>query len=931
MRARASYSEHVRPASPENAGEGWTASFGFDHVKVLVVGRGPVRKEALEILSAAGTRQSGILLSEKDSVVFPRALSPELRLVGRHERVHRIPDYIGSGTMEKAERIEQIIEIANLHGYTHIFAGYGFMAEDYEFSRAAENAGLGFIGPSSRVALRAGAKDAAKTLARSLGVSVTPGVDNIAALTLLAQAGPGGEAAFLDEVARRFGLQPDSDWESLAIQQRAEKLIAAAASKREDLFSLQELQAQAEKVCGQIIKENPGQRLRLKHVGGGGGKGQRVIGSPGEAAQAVYEVLNESKATAPGANKNFLIEHNIESTRHIEIQLLGNGEWCIALGGRDCSLQMHEQKLVEISITQEMLEKTAEAYRADGLAVQSGVLREDLDLLREMEEQAEKFGQAVGLDSAATFESIVFGNRHHFMEMNTRIQVEHRVTEQVYSLRFRNPEHPQEWFDVDSLVQAMLLVAVHGPRLPRPERVARHPSGAEVRINATNDALQPHGGGIVLDWTPPIAGELRDDQGIGIPNPDTGAFMPYHLAGAYDSNAALIVTHGETREDNLMRMAEILRHMEIRGHDVMTNQPFLYGLLHWLLGCDAMARPATPFVRSYLAAVGALARCAGEMDLDTAWQALTRRAAERSPQAPQVLAAKTTLLLRPLKRLLASPHHLAGWLAPRRERRWEVVGGRVQWRQNPLEVLDQLYRFLCLEDRPGTSPEERIWAHDQQLLEEGLAFYAGLRGRLGKLSGGWPALRKRLETAAPPKGISPRLWQAARASHRGHQLGLEVLQLPILVGADAGFYGLRLDDKLEPIIPAAFRDEGLIPGLQRALAPPPPARSNQILAWTGGTFYSRPAPGAEPFVTECSHFQADYPVGILEVMKMFNPILAGFAGTITKVLNSGDAGIIVHKGQPLFEVEPDEPLAGESGKDDPAHRREKTMALMERI
>ena len=248
-----------------------------------------------------------------------------------------------------------------------------------------------------------------------------------------------------------------------------------------------------------------------------------------------------------------------------------------------------------------------------------------------------------------------------------------------------------------------------------------------------------------------------------------------------------------------------------------------------------------------------------------------------------------------------------------------------------MDVLDQLYRFLCLEDRPDTSAEERIWAHDQQLLEEGLAFYAELRGRLGTPNGGWPALRERLESATPPKGLSPRLWQAARASHRGHQLGLDLLELPVLVGADAGFYGLRLDDNLEPVIPASFQDEELVPGLHRALAPPPPARSNQIVAWSGGTFYSRPAPGAEPFVTAGARFQAGDQVGILEVMKMFNPVLAGFGGTITKVLVSGDAGIIVHKGQPLFDVEPDEPLAGDRGEDDPARRREKTMALMERI
>ena len=76
------------------------------------------------------------------------------------------------------------------------------------------------------------------------------------------------------------------------------------------------------------------------------------------------EVLAEVKATGVGDNKNMLLELNIEQTRHNEIQILGNGEWCVSLGGRDCSLQMHEQKLVEVSVTQEGLEHAiAQAQR----------------------------------------------------------------------------------------------------------------------------------------------------------------------------------------------------------------------------------------------------------------------------------------------------------------------------------------------------------------------------------------------------------------------------------------------------------------------------------------------------------------------------------------------------------------------------------------
>ena len=106
------------------------------------------------------------------------------------------------------------------------------------------------------------------------------------------------------------------------------------------------------------------------------------------------------------------------------------------------------------------------------------------------------------------------------MEMNTRIQVEHGVTELVYALRFENPDAPGEFFVVERLIEAMLLLCVHGPRVPRPVRVPRALSGVEVRINATNQALQPHAGGLIRSWTPAIPGELRFDQGIGAPNPD---------------------------------------------------------------------------------------------------------------------------------------------------------------------------------------------------------------------------------------------------------------------------------------------------------------------------------------------------------------------------------------------------------------------------
>src|SRR5512137_2840859 len=207
-----------------------------------------------------------------------------------------------------------------------------------------------------------------------------------------------------------------------------------------------------------MFKEHPRSRVRLKAIGGGGGKGQRILGGSlltlekatdkdiaaacADAPALVREVLSEVKATGVGDNKNVLIELNIEQTRHNEIQLLGNGDWCVSLGGRDCSLQMHEQKLLEVSVTQEGLAAAIAKAEKGGKKDEAQALKTDLDILKRMEDDAARFGKAVGLDSASTFECIVDRDRYYFMEVNTRIQVEHRVSELCYSLKFTNPDDP---------------------------------------------------------------------------------------------------------------------------------------------------------------------------------------------------------------------------------------------------------------------------------------------------------------------------------------------------------------------------------------------------------------------------------------------------------------------------------------------------------
>lgn len=926
----------AKGSAPCQAEGRWREQFRFDEVKVLIVGRGPIRLEAIQAFQRMGTQLCGMLLSEKDSVVYPRALAPELRLIGRNDRVHRIPDYAGTTAAEKAERIEQVLAIATAGAYTHIFAGYGFMAEDYEFIQAVERAGLGFIGPSTAVVRKVGAKDAAKALARKIGVSVTPGIDNIEALALLGKAGDRDGKAFLEALARQHDLPLDAGDAALPPETLAERVLEAARERRVELVTLAELSARAERAVAELLAQHPGRRLRFKHVGGGGGKGQRIVASVAETGPAVTEVLNEARASAPGDNRNFLIELNIDGTRHNEIQLLGNGQWCVALGGRDCSLQMHEQKLLEVSISEEMLATTAEAYIRAGRTVQAEVLRADLAVLREMEAQAARLGEAVGLDSASTFESITEGTTHYFMEVNTRIQVEHRVTEMVYCLRFSDPERPGESFIVDSLVEAMLWMAVHGPSLPRPERIPRHGSGAEVRINATNHALKPHAGGVVQYWSPPGEGELRDDQGIGIRNPDTEAFIPYQLAGAYDSNIALVVTHGAEREENFRRLAEILRLTDIRGLNLMTNLDFHCGLLHWMLGADPMVKPSTRFVAAYLAGVGALKQAGADLNLELAWETLSVRQTERGASAARALEAKRTLILRPLLRLYSHPHLLAGWLAPRAQRQFVLEDGRVVWRQNPIEVLSQLYHYLHLDPHAGDSPEERIWPHDQLLLDDGLAFYQALAGQMGGGKRSWPELDALLACHAPPPGIAVDTWAEVQAAHRGHQAGLELLKLPVLIGEESGFYGIQVNQRLEVDMPRAFDEEASAGPLRQALDEPSQARSNEIAAFTGGTFYARPSPEAPPYVSAGQHVEAGDVVGLLEVMKMFNPVRAEFAGTVARVLVQGETGQLVHgqlvhKGQILLELEPDVPIVHETESERQTRRRLKTEALLARL
>jgi len=220
----------------------WVRSFSCEDMTVLIVCRGPIRQEALDVFGEMGMSKVGILLSEKDSIVYPRALAPELRRIDP-SRVHAVQDYTGASKEERHERIAEIIGIAKDNGYDYIFAGYGFMAEDEEFVRSIEDAGLRFIGPCSHTVQAAGFKDEAKRTAEEVGVSVTPGV-NDATARLLLRKHPDRKA--LRKVAKEHGLSvPEIDDESLRFESVADAVLAAAYSA----FSLRSPWARASSIA----------------------------------------------------------------------------------------------------------------------------------------------------------------------------------------------------------------------------------------------------------------------------------------------------------------------------------------------------------------------------------------------------------------------------------------------------------------------------------------------------------------------------------------------------------------------------------------------------------------------------------------------------------------------------------------------------------
>ena len=274
--------------------------------------------------------------------------------------------------------------------------------------------------------------------------------------------------------------------------------------------------------------ERVGYPILLKAAGGGGGKGMRRV----ESRAALDEAFRAAEREAKGAfaDGRLLVERLIERARHVEIQVLGDGADAVALGERECSLQRRYQKVVEEAPSAGIAEATRAALVRDAVAL----------------------ARAARYASAGTVEFLVGPDgAHHFLEVNTRLQVEHPVTEMLTGV---------------DLVAAQIDLARGGP-LPAPPPPRGHAIEARLCAEDTSRGFLPSSGEVLLlDW--PSRPGVRIDTGIRAGS----AVRP-----EYDPLLAKIVACGPDREVARRRLVDALYGTTILG--VATNLSFLIQIL----------------------------------------------------------------------------------------------------------------------------------------------------------------------------------------------------------------------------------------------------------------------------------------------------------------------------------------------------------------
>ena len=421
--------------------------------KILVANRGEI---ALRVIRTC--KEMGI----KTVAVYSKADEDSLHVRFADEAVCVGP----APSVESYLKIPNIIAAAEITNADAVHPGYGFLAENANFSKICAENGIKFIGASPRMIKNMGDKASAKETMKKAGVPTIPGSKGLI-----------------------------KNFES----------------------------------CKKLAKEIT-YPVMLKATAGGGGKGMRLVWEEENLKDAWDSARQESKAAF--GNDGMYMEKFIEDPRHIEIQIIGDntGKAC-HLSDRDCSIQRRHQKLMEETPSPFMTKK----------------------LRKEMGEAAIKAAEVVKYEGVGTVEFLVDKHRNfYFMEMNTRIQVEHPITEEVINY---------------DLVREQIKVAAGIPISGKNHEPQLH--AIECRINAEDpfNDFRPSPGRITNFHT-------SGGHGIRI---DTHVYANYVIPSFYDSLIVKLIAVAQTREEAIAKMERALEEFIIEG--VKTTIPFHQALM----------------------------------------------------------------------------------------------------------------------------------------------------------------------------------------------------------------------------------------------------------------------------------------------------------------------------------------------------------------
>ncbi len=268
------------------------------------------------------------------------------------------------------------------------------------------------------------------------------------------------------------------------------------------------------------IASDIGYPIIIKATAGGGGKGMRVVHT--EAALLNAWQLTRSEAQAAFGNDTVYMERYLEKPRHVEFQVLADtqGE-VVILGDRDCSMQRRHQKVLEEA-------------PAPGIPD---------EMRAEMSERCANACRQIGYRGAGTFEFLYENGEFFFIEMNTRLQVEHPITEAITGI---------------DIVREQIKIAAGEPLCVTQKDIRLQGHAVECRINAENAITFMPSPGTITRYHPPGGPGVRVDSHI---------FNDYRVPPYYDSLIAKVITYGENREQALQRMSGALREMVVDGID----------------------------------------------------------------------------------------------------------------------------------------------------------------------------------------------------------------------------------------------------------------------------------------------------------------------------------------------------------------------------